>query len=114
MGIESILGDAHGIHNTAGAVVRLAAMVGIRIGEDNLHAARGHTCASAWTFTPIVVPTAHHLDGELVHIVVVLRGGLATIERAVAFLVVGVAPLVPVLAQALITTVFHGPHGVLL
>ena len=45
---------------------------------------------------------------------IILRGGLAAIERAFALAVVGVAPLVPVLSQTLVATILHGPHGVLL
>ena len=110
---ESILGYAHGIDHAAGTVVFLAAMVGVSVAEDNLHAARRHTGASARTLTPVVVPAAHHLDSELIHIVVIFCSRLAAIQRAVALLVEGIAVLIPILAQALIATVFHRPHRVL-
>ena len=114
MRIEGILGDAHGVDDAAGAVVQLAAMVGVGVGENDLYATRRHAGASARTLTPVVVPATHHLDGQSVHVVVVVGCGLTAIERAVALLVVGVAPLVPVLAQSLVATVLHRPHGVLL
>ena len=89
-------------------------MVGVRVGEDNLHATRRDTATGAGPLAPVVVPATHHLDGKLVHVVVVVGSRLATIQRTVALLVEGVAPLVPILAQALVAAVLHGPHRVFL
>ena len=110
---EGILGDAHGIGNTTGAIVRLTAMVSVGVGEHNLHTTCRDTGTCARTLTPVVVPTAYHLDGKLIHVMVIVIGWLATIERTVALLMEGIAVFVPILAQPLVTTVFHGPHGVL-
>ena len=45
---------------------------------------------------------------------VILPRRITPVEWSFAFLVIGIAPLVPVLAQTLVTTVFHCPHGVFL
>ena len=111
---EGVLGDTHGIDDAAGTIVRLTAVVGVRVAEDDFYTTAGDAGACAGTLTPVVVPAAHHLDSKLVHVVVVLQGRVASIERAVALLVVGVAPLVPILAQAFVATVLHSPHRVLL
>ena len=109
-----ILGDSHSINDAAGAVVRLTTVVGVGIAEDNLHAARRHTTTRTRTLTPVVVPAAHHLDGQLIHVVVILQGRVPAIERTVALFVVRVALLVPVFSQSLVATIFHRPHRVLL
>ena len=114
MGKEGILRQAHGIGDTAGAIVRLAAMMGVGVGEDDLHTPAADACACAGTLQPVVVPATHHLNGKLVHVVVVFIGRLVAVERSVALLVEGVAVAVPVFAQTLVATVFHGPHGMLL
>ena len=113
VGIEGVLGYAHGVGHTAHAVVRLAAVVGVGVGEHDFHAAVAHTRACTGPLPPVVVPAAHHLDGHLVHVVVVLMSRFAAVERSVALGMVGVAPLVPVFAQSLVAAVLHGPHGVL-
>ena len=112
VGIEGVLGYAHGVCHTAHAVVRLAAVVGVGVGEHDFHAAVTHTRACSGALLPVVVPAAHHLDGHLVHVVVVFMSRLAAVERSVALGMVGVAPSVPVFAQSLVAAVFHGPHGV--
>ena len=114
VGEEGILWQSHGIYDAAGAVVRLATVVGVGIGEDNLHATAADAGSCARALQPVVIPAAHHLNGKLVHVVIILVGGLAAIERAVAILVEGVAVGIPVLAQSLVAAVLHGPHGVLL
>ena len=114
MGKEGILRQAHGIGDTAGAIVRLAAMMGVGVGEDDLHTPAADACACAGTLQPVVVPATDHLNGKLVHVVVVFIGRLVAVERSVALLVEGVAVAVPVFAQTLVATVFHGPHGMLL
>ena len=110
MGKEGILGDAHGIDDAAGAIVRLAAMMGVCVAEHNFHAAAADAPARAGPLEPVFVPALDHLAGKLIHVVIVLQGGGATIERAVALLVKGIGLLVPVFAQPLVPTVFHGPH----
>ena len=112
MGVEGILGYAHGVGHAAGAVVRLAPVVRVGVGEDNLDATRRHARARAGTLAPVVVPASYHLDGQLVHVTIVVCCRLAAIERTVAFLVEGVAVGVPIVAQSFVAAVFHGPHGV--
>ena len=112
--IEGILGQAHGIDHAASAIVRLAAMVGVGVAEDNFHAATAHTLTRAGALQPIFVPALHHLTGKPVHVVIVVAGGLTTIERPVALLVEGVGIFVPILAQSLVAAILHGPHGMLL
>ena len=114
MSEKGILGDAHSVSDAACAIVRLTTMVGVGVRKNNLHATAGNTGARAWTLTPVVVPATHHFDSELVHVVVVLQGGLTAIEGAIALLVIGVAPRIPIFPQPLIATIFHSPHGVLL
>ena len=114
MSKEGILRDAHGIHDTTGAIMFLATMMGIRIREDDFHPARRHTGARARTLTPVVIPATHHLHGKLIHVMIVLIRRLTTIQRTVTFFMKRITLLIPVFAQALITTVFHRPHGVLL
>ena len=111
MGIESILRNTHGVDHATGTVVRLATMMGIGVREDNLHTTRRDALARARSFEPIFVPPLHHAAGQCVHVVVVVQCRRSTIEGAVALLVEGVAVLVPVLAQALVAVVLHGPHG---
>ena len=110
---EGILGNAHSIGDTAGAVVRLATMVGVGVREDNLHATAADTRARAGALQPVVIPAAHHLNGKLVHVMVILTGRLTTIERALPFLMERIAVGIPVFAQALVAAILHGPHGVL-
>ena len=113
VGKEGILGNTHGIGDAARSVVRFAAVVGVGVREHNLHTAAADAGASARALLPVVIPAAYHLNGKLVHVVVVFQGRLATVERSVAFLVVGIALFVPVFAQSLVAAVFHGPHRVL-
>ena len=98
MGIIGILGDAHRIGDTTRAVVRLATMVGIGIGEDDLHTTRRDARACAWALQPVVVPAAHHLNGKLVHVVIVFLSWLTAIKRSVALLMIGITVFVPILA----------------
>ena len=111
---EGILGNTHRIGNATHAVVGFSAMMRVGIREHNLHAAAADARSRAGTFHPVVVPAAHHLHGKCVHIVVVVGGGLTAIERSVALLMVGIRIFVPVFAQSLVATIFHGPHGMLL
>ena len=71
-------------------------MVGVGVGEDNLGAAVAHTLACAGTLLPILKPFFHHACCKYIHVVVVFEGWLATIERAVAFLMIWIALLVPI------------------
>ena len=80
MGKEGILGDAHRIGDATRAVVRLSAMVGIGVGEDNLHTTRRDARACAWALQPVVVPAAHHLNGKLIHVVIIVLGRLAHLD----------------------------------
>ena len=114
MGEESVLGNAHGIGDAAGAIVRFAAMVRVRVGENNLHAAAADTRSRSGTLQPVVVPAPYHLHGKVVHVVIIVGGRFPAVERTVAFLVERVAVVVPVLAQTFVAAVLHGPHGVLL
>ena len=113
MHIVGILGYAHGIGDTTRTIVHLSTPVGIGIREDNLRSTRIDPLASTWTLEPIVIPSLHHSLGKDVHIVVVVVSRLATVQRAVAFLVERIAVLIPILAQTLVTMVFHLPHRVL-
>ena len=110
--IVGILRNTHSICNATGTVVRLAAMVGVGIREYNFYTTTAHTGACTWAFHIVIVPAAHHLDGKRIHVVVVIKGRGITVEWAIAFLVVRVTLLVPILAQTLVATVFHRPHGV--
>ena len=112
MCVESVLRNAHGIGDTTRAIVRFAAMMGVRVGEDNLHAAAADTCSRSGTFQPVVIPAPYHLHGEVVHVVIIVGCRFAAVERTVAFLVERVAVVVPVLAQSFVAAVLHGPHGV--
>ena len=111
---EGIFGNAHRIGDATHAEVGLAPMMRVGIREHNLHAAAADAGSRAGTLHPIVVPAAHHFHGKCVHIVVVVGGRLAAIERTVALLVIGIRIFVPVFAQSLVATIFHGPHGMLL
>ena len=89
-------------------------MVGVCIREYDFYTTTAYTGACTWALHVVVVPTAHHLDGKRIHVVVVVKGRGITVQRTVAFLVVRIALLVPILTQALVATVFHRPHGVFL
>ena len=114
MGIIGILRDAHGVGDTTRTIVRLATMVGVRIREDNLHATRRDARASTRALQPVVVPAAHHLDGKLVHVVIVFLGGFTAIQRSLTLFMIGIGIVVPVLAQSFVAAVFHRPHRVFL
>ena len=113
MGIVAVLGQAHGIGDATGSVVRLAAEVSVRVREDNLHAPGAHTSAATGAHPPVVVPTAYMFYGHTILVVVVVTGILATIKGPLAFGVVGIALGIPILAQALVAAILHGPHRVL-
>ena len=85
-------------------------MVGVGVREYNLYTATAHAGTRAWTLQIVVVPTTRHLNSKLVHVVVVVSSRRSAVEWAVAFLVVGVALLVPILAQTFVATVLHRPH----
>ena len=111
---EGILGNAHCIGDATHAEVGFSPMMRVGIREHNLHAAAADAGSRAGTLHPIVVPAAHHFHGKSVHVVVVVSGRLAAIERSVAFLMVRIRIIVPVFAQSLVATIFHSPHGMLL
>ena len=89
-------------------------MMGIGIREDNLHASTGNTGSCARTLQPVVIPTAHHFNGKLIHVVIVFTCRFPSIKRSVTLLVERITVGIPVFTQSFITAVFHGPHGVLL
>src|SRR6185503_7559232 len=110
VGEEAVLREAQGVHFAAAAVVLRAAVVGVRVGEDDVQAARANAAAGAGALAPVVVPAAHVLDGVGVLVAVVLEGGGGAIGRAVAILVERGREVVPVLAQAFVPRVLHGPQ----
>ena len=112
MDIEGILWQSHGINDTTGAIVGLATMVSVGIREYYLGTTRRNARACAWTFTPVVIPATHHFNGKLIHVMVIVVGRFATIERTVAFFVEGIAVFIPIFAQPLVATILHSPHGV--
>ena len=110
---ERILRQAHRIGDTAGAIVRLTAEMGVGVGEDNLRTTAVHTATRARSLEPVVVPAAHHLDGEGIHVVIVVGSRSITIERPSALFVIRIAPRIPIFAQAFVATILHLPHRVL-
>ena len=90
MGEKSVLGYAHRIDNATGTVVRLATVMGICVGEDYFHSAGAHPRSRSGPFLPVFVPPAYELAGHSVTVMVIFQGRLATIERAVAFLMIGI------------------------
>ena len=79
MGVEGILRYSHGIGDATGPIVGLTAMVRVGVREYNLHPTRRHACSCSWTLQPVVVPATYHLDSEVIHVVVIVRGRLSTI-----------------------------------
>ena len=112
MGIETVLGYAHGIDHAAAAVVLGTPAVGLRVGEDDFHAARVDPASGAGAFAPHIVPAAHKLHGQHILVLVVGRGVLPFIERPVALFVIGIAEFVPVFAQPFVAAIFGLYHGV--
>ena len=90
MGEKGVFRDAHRIDHTACTVIGFAALVGVRVGEDDFRAARADAPACPRTLEPIIEPAPHTFDGQHVLIVVVIAGIGAAVERTVSLLVVGV------------------------
>ena len=114
MHVEGIFWKTHGIHDSAGTIVGLTAMMGVGVGEDNLHPAAADTCTGAGTLTVVVVPSPNHLNGKMVHVVIIVGSGITTVERAVTFLMEWIAVFIPVFAQSLVAAILHRPHGMFL
>ena len=119
MGEVGVLGDAERVDIAAAAVAFYAAEVRVGVGEDDLDAAAAHARARARALAVIVVPAGDVFYHEIV-LVVVVRGGTAGHVRillsrpdhvvALALLVEGIGPVVPVFAERLVAAVFHGPE----
>ena len=73
VGKVCVLGKAHGVHSAAAAVVVVAAVVSIGVGEDDLRSARVDTRPGARARRPIVVPAAHILNCQRILIAVIVR-----------------------------------------
>ena len=89
-------------------------MVGVCVRKYYLYTTTAYTSSCAWSLHVVVVPATHHLDGKLIHVVVVVKSWRITIEWAISLFMIRIALLVPILAQAFIATVFHCPHGMFL
>ena len=107
---ESILWHAHWVYNTAHTIVVSRAAVSLCVAEDNLHTTTIYLCSAAWTLQPVFIPACNHFLCKLILVVVVCVSRCVAIERTVAFLVVRIAPWVPVPAESLVAAVFHHPH----
>ena len=105
-----VLGNAHGIDIATGAVVLLTTGMGVGVREDNLCATAVDTLALTGTCQPVLVPADDILYGQSVLVVVVGHSTVATIEWTLTLHVVGVRPLVPIAADALVAVVFHHEH----
>jgi hypothetical protein len=73
---EAILRDAHGVDFAGAAVIFGAAVVGVGVGEDDVHSAAADAGCGARALAPVVIPPADVLDGVGVLVVVVGGGGL--------------------------------------
>ena len=108
---KGVLGNAHGIRHATHAEVGLTAVMSVGVRKNNLHASGADASACAGAFQPVVVPAAHHFHGKGIHVMVVLDGRLAAIERSAALAMVGIALFIPIFAESFVATIFHGPHG---
>ncbi len=110
MGVKRILGNAHRVYNSAHTVVIGRASVGLCIAEHNLHTARIDFSSTTGTLQPVFIPAVDKLTGKLILIMIIRVCGCVAVQRAVAFLVIRVAPRVPIPAQGFVTAIFHHPH----
>ena len=110
MSVESVLLDAHGIHDTRGTVVLVGASVCLTVAEDDLRTTGVDHRARARPLLIVVVPPANELSDELIIVVVIGSCGLTAVERSVAFLVIRIAPAVPIEAVGLVAAILHHPH----
>ena len=90
MSKESVLFNTHGVNHTADAVVVGAASVALGVAENDFRTTGVYFCAAAGALGPVFVPAAHELCHKFVVIVVVSGSRCVAVERAVAFLMIGV------------------------
>ncbi len=114
MCIICVFGYSQRVDNATPTIVLGTTRVCLRVRKNNLCATRVHTPAHTGTLAVKIIPPANHFNGKLVLVLIVGTGIGITIQRAVAMLMIWIAPIVPILAQPLVATVFGLNHRVML
>src|SRR5688572_628073 len=100
--VEAVLRDPHRVDLAAAAVIFGAAIVRVRVGEDDVDAAGTDAAAGAGAGFPVIEPAPDILDGVAILIAVVVVRRSVAVERAVAVLVIWRRELVPIFAKAFV------------
>ena len=106
----AIFGQAHRIYFAASSIILSSAMMCVRVGKDDVDAARVHAHAGAGPLAPIVIPAYDIFDRVRVLITVIDAGSLALIQRPGAVFVERRRVFVPIFPQPFVTRIFHRPH----
>src|SRR5947209_17300784 len=106
----TVFRKTHSIHLAAATIVLSAAMMRVRVGEDDVDAARVDALTSARPLVPVVVPAHHIFYGVRILIAIIDARILPVVERTFAIFVKGRRELVPVFAQGLVARILHSPE----
>ena len=90
--IEGILGHAHGVYEAAHAIVVGRTAMALRVAEHYFRTATVNLRSRAGALQPVVIPASYLLNDKLIVVMIVRSGRRIAVERAVTFLMVGVAP----------------------
>ena len=111
--IKCIFRYAHRISNTTCAEICFATPMGIGIREYDLRSTCINTTTSSRAFKIIIIPRLYLSYGKHIHIVIIVRSCSVAIKRTISLLVIRIAVFIPILAQSLVTIIFHHPHRML-